>query len=108
MTTDEMRDQKGRVLLDCQETEQKLAQLKVRAERLGNDIEMFGRWLRTEPETMIFRELQAPHGFAVKATPTQYVQAMDAPIAFALAEEIRETAEELRTLQEQKRRLGLK
>jgi hypothetical protein len=108
MTTDEMRLQKGAVLVDFQETQEKLAHLRHRASTLGELLSSFGKWVSGSPEISIFRADQAHYGFNVHLTDAKYVSALEPMQYFKLADEIRETCEKLAQLAATKERLGLK
>jgi hypothetical protein len=107
MTLDEMKRQKADLLLDFQETEQKLEHLKLKAHSLGDRLIKFGVWMQTSPETQVFRHRDAHCGFHPVPTANEYVQALSPDQYFDVAQEIRETSERLEQLRQRKERLGL-
>jgi hypothetical protein len=108
MTDEQIKRQKADLLLEFQETQQKLESLRLRATHLGETLETFAKWIKLSPETRIFDASQAHHGFNAEITPQKYIDALEVRQHFALAEEIRETSEKLRQMEAQKQRLGLK
>ena len=108
MTDDEKKRQKGEVLVDNQDTEAHLGQLRVKAQRMGDLLTTFGKWLSGSPEINIYRAGQANFDFNVEATATEYILALNPNQYFELANEIRETTAKLRRLEAMKQNLGLK
>jgi hypothetical protein len=75
---------------------------------MGQQLIDFGSWMRDNPETKIFRLDQAHHGHNITPTPMKYMTIFEVNQYFVLAEEIREKAEKLQKLTQQKERFGLK
>ena len=77
MTTDEMKRQRANVLLEYQESEQKLEHLRVKAQSMGELLTALGRWVSGSPEISIYRADQAHFGLNVQLTAPKYIAALD-------------------------------
>ena len=47
MSPEEKREQKAKVLLEYQETQEEIATLEVKAKRIGLEISKFGQWMQS-------------------------------------------------------------
>jgi|SRR5208282_3984522 len=108
MSPDDMKRQKADLLLEYQETEEKLAHLRLRATTLGDTLMTIAKWIGQSPEMSLYRPDQAHHGFNVQVTPQKYLEALEPTQYFKLADELRETEEHLDKLERHKLQLGLK
>jgi hypothetical protein len=111
MTEDEKRQQKGMLLLEFQEAEHNLANLREKAGRLGQQILQFGGWLAgASPERgpNIHTEENKKKSAQIRLNLDAYRKALNLEEAVALMDEIEKTERNLAALAMRKAELGLK
>jgi hypothetical protein len=108
MSPEEKREQKAKVLLEYQETQEEIATLEVKAKRIGLEISKFGQWMQRSPATHIYRKEQEQYGLPIETIPWETLEAMkDSEKHFELADKLRQACRRLADLEEQKKQLHL-
>ncbi len=109
MSSDELKAQKGEVLVEYQEVEDQIKALMVKAARIGGVIKDFGERLEKNPMTKIYRGDQETHNILVETVPEAFVAIVRGwEIAFDIADALRQAQKRLNELSEQKRMLGIR
>jgi hypothetical protein len=108
MSPDDQRTQKAAVLLECQEVEDQLSALEVRAARLGKVFWDFGSLLQREAYMVMKHDQSHWNTNAVPLSTEIITTLREWEKPFELGENIRKAKHRLQQLREQKARLGLR
>jgi hypothetical protein len=110
MTDEEKRQQKASLLLECQEAENNLAELKEKAKRRAQAVHSIERWLKHLSGQSVpdYGEDLSKIGVMIGANLARYKQELNLDDAFALAAEIKNAETLLADLRNRKQDLGLR
>ncbi len=109
MTDDEKRQQKAVLLLEYQEAEENLAHLREKAGVLARSTNEVGMWLgRTYLPVRANDQDDRKRDANIRANLAQYREALNLDAAVSLMDEIGQAEQELGSLSERKKALGLK
>ena len=111
MTEEEKRQQKATLLLECQEAEDHLAQLKEKARRKAQSFQTWHSWLKFvsgDGAAMQYGEDLSKFGDVVQPRLANYRKQLDLDDALALAGEIEQASKLLAELRIRKEKLGLR
>ena len=108
MSPEEKREQKARVLLEYQETQEEIAALEIKAKRIGIEISRFGQWMQHTPAINIYRREQEQYGLPIETMPGEMLEAMKGwENHFELSDKLRQARRRLADLEEEKKQLHL-
>lgn len=100
-------ENKGRALLEYQETEKLIGELEEKKRALVIVFADFTDRLQRSPETRLWKPGQPTHNTTVDQYDVTKLPKIEPYAAFDLADKMREAQDKLRRLEEEKRALGL-